>query len=105
MCIRDRSSTLAWSTNAHLHRGDVERFLALQLRSDSPLFRYYRGYAHVLEGRADEAKRVLAPAFREHPGDVFARLAQALLETVEGRPEAARLLLRQVDLQRRTVGG
>jgi len=100
-----RSSTLAWSTNAYLHRGDVERFLALQLRSDSPLFRYYRGYAHVLEGRADEARRVLAPAFREHPSDVFARLAQALLEIVEGRPEAARLLVRQVVLQRRTVGG
>lgn len=95
-----RSTTVSWSTNAYLHRGDIDRFRSSQLGSGSPLFRYYRGYADLLQGRIEEAKRILAPAYRDNPNDLFGRLAQALLETIENRPERARILLRQVALQR-----
>ncbi len=99
-----RSTTVSWSTNALLHKGDVDRFRSLQLGSGSPLFRYYRGYADLLQGRMEEAKRVLAPAYRDNPNDLFGRLAQAVLETIEGRRERARILLRQIMLQRDAMG-
>jgi DNA-binding winged helix-turn-helix (wHTH) protein/tetratricopeptide (TPR) repeat protein len=93
-----------WTPNALLYLGEDERFLSLLPDAGSPLQRYYRGYALARRGRTDEALRVLQPAYRERPGDVFARLARALAEILAGRGDAASLILRQLADQRRELG-
>jgi tetratricopeptide (TPR) repeat protein len=89
-----------WTPNALLYLGDPARFLALLPSGGAPLARFYRGYAHWREGRAQAAVQELAPAFRERPSDPFSRLAEALVAILEGRADDARLLLGQLALQR-----
>ncbi len=89
-----------WTPNALLYLGDPARFLALLPSGGAPLARFYRGYAHWRDGRAQAAVQELAPAFRERPSDPFSRLAEALVAILEGRADDARLLLGQLALQR-----
>jgi len=93
-------STAGWTPNAFLYDGKAGRFLELLPRGESPLLRYYRGWALAESGPAGSALRELQPAFRSHPADVFARLAEALVAILEGRSSEARLLLGQLALQR-----
>jgi tetratricopeptide (TPR) repeat protein len=99
-----QATTLSWSLNAFLHQQRPAHFLRLLRSSEAPFYRYYRGYAEVLLGRENAARQTLSPAFRTNPADQFARLAQALLAILEGRPEEAQVLLRQLVLQRRELG-
>lgn len=84
--------------------GDVRRFLRVLPGSDTPLFRYQRGFAEMVEGRNAAAYRALEPAFRLNPADAHARLSHALLAVIEGRPEEAREIVRQLARQREVVG-
>jgi DNA-binding winged helix-turn-helix (wHTH) protein len=88
-----------WTPNAMLYLRRLPRFAALLPAGDSPLSRYYRGYVLAEQGRTGEALAVLRPAFRDHPGDVFARLASALADVLEGHREAASLQLQQLGRQ------
>jgi tetratricopeptide (TPR) repeat protein len=89
-----------WTPNVLLYEAKWERFLELLPRGESPLLRYYRGYALAESGPAGDALRELEPAFRAHPADVFARLAEGLAAILHGRSAEARLLLGQLALQR-----
>lgn len=82
------------------YAGAWDRFLAETAGRETPYYRYYQGFAEAMRGEPDAAATVLAPAFRQHPGDLFARLSQALLAAVEGRPEEARVMLDQLVEQR-----
>jgi DNA-binding winged helix-turn-helix (wHTH) protein/tetratricopeptide (TPR) repeat protein len=93
-----------WTPNALLYRGEHDRFLELLPAGESPLFRFYRGLAELRRGREETARAVLAPAYAQAPNDLFARLAQALLDSHEGRSEEARTVLSQLALQRRQTG-
>ncbi len=84
----------------YLYERRWDRFLALLRGRDTPVFRYYRGYAETMRGRLDEAREALEPAFVEHPGDLFGRLCQALLANLRGDPEEARVVLEQLARQR-----
>jgi DNA-binding winged helix-turn-helix (wHTH) protein/tetratricopeptide (TPR) repeat protein len=93
-----------WTPNALLHRGDLDRFAALLPQGGSPLLRFYRGFVLHRLGRDQEALAALGPAFRDRPGDVFARLAEALAALLRQDRESAGILLGQLSLQRRKVG-
>jgi DNA-binding winged helix-turn-helix (wHTH) protein len=93
-----------WTPNALLYLGQNERFLELVPEGNTPLIRFYRGYARHRSGDARGALVDLGPAFRERPSDPFARLAEALVAILEERDDEARLLLRQLALQRTRLG-
>lgn len=93
-----------WTPNAYLYLGDADRFLALLPPGSSPLFRFYRGMAERRRSRPEESRRALSPAFETAPSDLFARLSQALLAALDGRPEESKILLRQLSLQRGKLG-
>ncbi len=93
-----------WTPNAYLYRRDYTRFLQLLPATDSPVFRFYRGYAEFMTGKREQARATLGPAFRLNPNDVFARLSQALLAIAEERPEEAREVLRQLRRERQETG-
>lgn len=97
--------TSGWTPNALLYRGRTARFLELLVGGESPLQRYYRGAALNDSGRRHEALRELLPAFERHPGDLFARLAEAQAALLAGRTADALVLLRQLALQRERLGG
>ena len=82
-----------------LYLGEWERFLKSVSGRDSPYFRYYRGWAEWQSGRQEVARSILEPAFREHPGDLFARLAQALLAIINGSYDEASVVLEQLGRQ------
>lgn len=84
----------------YLYAGDWETFLRLLSGRTSPYYRYYRGYAQLMRGERAAAQATLAPAFAEHPGDLFGRLSQALLAIVRGEDEEARVVLAQLTRQR-----
>jgi DNA-binding winged helix-turn-helix (wHTH) protein/tetratricopeptide (TPR) repeat protein len=84
----------------YLYERRWDRFLALLSGRDTPVFRYYRGYAESMRGRPEAAREALEPAFVEHPGDLFGRLCQALLANLRGTPEEARVVLKQLARQR-----
>ncbi|MGB7490712.1 MAG: winged helix-turn-helix domain-containing protein, partial [Thermoanaerobaculia bacterium] len=85
---------------SYRYQNDWESFLGLMTGWDSPHFRFYRGYAEQQLGNTDAAIAVLEPAFREHPGDLYGRLCQALLAVVKGDGAEARVVLGQLAHQR-----
>lgn len=89
-----------WTPNALLYLGRERRFLEIAARGTSPLARFYRGFAHYRLGESERARAELEPAFVDRPSDPFARLAEALVAILDGRPEEARLLVGQLALQR-----
>lgn len=93
-----------WTPNPYLYLGDTERFLRALPSTDTPLFRYYRGLALTIAGREKEAYEALEPAFRLNPGDSFARLSQALLAVLDGRPAEARQITAQFARERELLG-
>lgn len=84
----------------YLYLGDWDRFLESLSGRDSPYFRYYRGWAEWWNGNPDQAREALEPAFREHPGDLFGRLSQALFAILEDRHGEAVVVLEQLIRQR-----
>jgi hypothetical protein len=105
--LRRDSTFLAdggWTPNAWLYRRELARFLELLPAGDSPLFRYYRGFAELGGGDRGSARAVLAPAFVAAPNDLFARLSEALLAVVDERLDRARAILDQIVLQREKTG-
>lgn len=93
-----------WTPSIHLYESEPDRFLRYLPAAETASFRYYRGYAQLLQGKIPAARESLGPAFRLNPHDVFARLSAALLDTVEGRPVEALEVLRGLERQRRAVG-
>lgn len=89
-----------WTPNVLLYLGLERRFLEISVQGDSPLSRFYRGFAHYRLGERDQALAQLGPAFAERPADPFARLAEAVVAILEQRYTDARLLLGQLALQR-----
>lgn len=96
--------TVGGSPNAYLHQGRLERFLDTVPASDMAYHRWYRGFTELLLGRPQRARESLEPAFRSSPGEVFGRLAHALLAVIDGDAEAARAIVRQVSAQRDVLG-
>lgn len=88
----------------YLYQGRLTEFLRQLPASGSAYHRYFRGFAETLLGHPDTAAAVLEPAFRENPGDVFGRLASALLAQIEGDSTAAIEIVRQVARQREAQG-
>ena len=72
-----------------LYLGEPERFLDETRHFRGLRARYSRGQALLLAGRREEAERELAPLFRLAPGELWARLAQALLAVIDGEPDEA----------------
>jgi DNA-binding winged helix-turn-helix (wHTH) protein/tetratricopeptide (TPR) repeat protein/TolB-like protein len=95
---------LGGSPNAYLHQGRLERFLEAVPVSEMAYHRWYRGFAELLLGHPERARESLEPAFRSSPGEVFGRLSHALLAVIDGDPEAARAIVRQVSSQRDELG-
>jgi DNA-binding winged helix-turn-helix (wHTH) protein/tetratricopeptide (TPR) repeat protein len=93
-----------WTPNTYLYTGEIDRFLDVLPATDSPLFRYHRGLALVVGGRAKEAYDVLEPAFRTNPNDSFARMSHALLAILDERRGDARRIVDELVRQRRAVG-
>lgn len=93
-----------WSPTPYLFAGKTARFLQALPATDAPAFRYFRGFVEFSRGRRDMARRVLEPAFRLNPNDVYARLSLALLAVIDGDPEEARVILAQLARQREIVG-
>lgn len=87
----------------YLYAGDLPRFLESLPESDAPRFRYARGFAELMQGRADAAYRTLEPSFRSNPADAHARLSHALLAVIEGRHDEARAIVRHFVRQRELV--
>lgn len=96
---------LGGSPNTFLYQGKLDRFLQVLPASEMPYIRYYRGFAELLRDRVDAARAELEPAFRAGPGEVFGRLAYALLATVEGDGAAARRIVDSLARQRQRLGG
>jgi DNA-binding winged helix-turn-helix (wHTH) protein/tetratricopeptide (TPR) repeat protein len=95
---------LGGSPNAYLHQGRLERFLDAVPVSEMVYHRWYRGFAELLLGRPERARASLEPAFRSSPGEVFGRLSHALLAVLDGDPEAAQAIVRQLSAQRDALG-
>jgi tetratricopeptide (TPR) repeat protein len=96
--------TLGGSPNAYLYQGRRERFLAVVPLSEMAYHRWYRGFAELLEGRPEQARTSLEPAFRSSPGQIFGRLSHALLAVIDGDQQAARAIVRGVAAQRQAMG-
>jgi tetratricopeptide (TPR) repeat protein len=94
-----------WIPRTPFYRGDYARFLALLPAIESPIFRFYRAMAELGRGGETEAKRLLEPVFRMNPGDLFARLSQALLALLEGNAREGGIILDHLALQREELGG
>ena len=97
-------SATSWVPNALLYSGEIERYLRLLPAPSSPFMRYFRAEALLRLDRVAEAAEVLRPAFASNPGDQAARLAEALLQLLEGNRAAALTILRALDEQRRRLG-
>lgn len=93
-----------WTPNVVLYQGDPDRFLDLVPETGTPIFRYYRALAHLVAARPDQAASAARPAYAENPEDSFARLSEALVAAVDGRPEDARVILGGLALQREKLG-
>jgi tetratricopeptide (TPR) repeat protein len=89
--------------NVYLYLGDLDRFRRELPAFETPISAFYGGFAALREGETDAAREILAPAFAMSPSDVFARLAAALLALVEGDRDDARVILRQLELQRQQL--
>lgn len=89
--------------NALLYQNELEEFLALTPGTDTPYHRFYRGFAEYLRGEEATARALLEPAFRRNPSDLFARFSHALLATIDGEPDAAKAIVREVARQRRML--
>lgn len=87
-----------------LYLGRYEEYLALLPAAETPYYRFYRGLAEALRGRPEEARAILAPAFRLNPNDLFARLAAGLLAILEGDARGGAEIVRQIARQRRELG-
>jgi len=98
-------ATEGWIPRTPLYREEYERFLEQLPAIESPIFRYYRACAELRRDRKEEAKRLLEPVFRMNPGDVFARLSQAMLAVLEGDNAEAVLILDHLVLERERLGG
>lgn len=98
------STVYGGAPTAYLYLGDEERFVKALPGFSSPLYAFYRGLAAWRRGDHGEVARHLRPAFAMAPGDVFARLAEALLAVEEGRATDSRAILRQLALQRDRLG-
>ncbi|MGH2603904.1 MAG: hypothetical protein ACRDJ9_31530, partial [Dehalococcoidia bacterium] len=48
-----------WSPNAYLYRGELAKFMRLLPTVDSPFFRFYRAWAHLLQDAPGEARTEL----------------------------------------------
>ena len=93
-----------WTPNALLYLGENDRFLELLPSTDTPIFRYYRGWALQAEGsRREEALRAVSGAFRQNPNDLFARLSSALEAILQNRSDEAGEVLRGLARQRREL--
>jgi DNA-binding winged helix-turn-helix (wHTH) protein/tetratricopeptide (TPR) repeat protein len=93
-----------WAPNALLYARQEERYLELLPAATSPFMRYLRGVALARLGRPAEAQEVLRPAFAANPGDLYARMSEALLLVLEGDRDGALTILRALDEQRRRLG-
>jgi DNA-binding winged helix-turn-helix (wHTH) protein/tetratricopeptide (TPR) repeat protein len=93
-----------WTPNVLLYERDWDRFLKLLPATETPLFRFYRGYAMFQKGQRVEAGEVVSPSFRQNPHDVFARFGQALTAIVGGQPAEAIAQIRQLARQRAELG-
>lgn len=93
-----------WSPNAYLYRGELAKFVRVLPSVDSPFFRFYRAWVHVLEGAPAAARAELEPAFPMNPPDVFARLDRALLAVLSGDVSLGRDVVRELARQRRELG-
>ncbi len=92
-----------WTPNVYLYQRDYPRFLRWLPATNTPVFRYYRGYAAYASGNTTAARAALSEVFRLNPSDVFARLSNALLNIIDGRPAEAQEVLRQLVRQRTEV--
>jgi hypothetical protein len=72
-----------------LYLGEPERFLAEMRAAPGLRARYSRGQALLLAGDEAAAEAQLAPLFSAAPGQLWARLAQALLAVVQDKPQEA----------------
>jgi DNA-binding winged helix-turn-helix (wHTH) protein/tetratricopeptide (TPR) repeat protein len=88
------------SPNTLLYLRKYDRFLETLPDSGAAIHLYYRGLAEMLNGEPDVARELLAPAFRNHPADVFARYSEALVAVLDGEPEEAALIVDQIVRQR-----
>jgi DNA-binding winged helix-turn-helix (wHTH) protein/tetratricopeptide (TPR) repeat protein len=93
-----------WTPNVLMYEREWDRFLALLPATSTPLFRFYRGYALLQQGRNADARKQVAPSFRQNPHDVFARFGQALTAIVDGQPKEAVEQIRQLSRQRVELG-
>jgi predicted Zn-dependent protease len=94
-----------WTPNVLLYERQWDQFLAQLPARDTPLFRFYRGYALYHSGRRAEARAQLAPSFRQHPNDVFSRLCRALIAVIDGRSAEAVTEIRHLARQRLELDG
>ena len=89
--------------NVLLYQNRFDEYLATLSAGDSAYHRFYRGLAEYLRGNDEIATEILEPAFRKNPEDVFGRFAHALLSIIEGDLEAARVIVRKIIDQRRSL--
>ncbi|GMU65557.1 MAG: hypothetical protein AMXMBFR36_18310 [Acidobacteriota bacterium] len=87
-----------------LYLGRYDEYLALLPAGETPYYRFYRGLTEALRGRTEEARAILAPAFRLNPNDLFARFAAGLLAILEGDARGGAEIVRQIARQRRELG-
>lgn len=87
-----------------LYQGRYDEYLALLPAGETPYYRFYRGLTEALRGRTEEARAILAPAFRLNPNDLFARFAAGLLAILEGDARGGAEIVRQIARQRRELG-
>ncbi len=97
-------SVEGWTPNTLLYRNRLAAFLDRLPEADSPVFLYYRGLVKFLQGKPQEAVRVLRPAFTHNPNDVFARLSAALVAILAGDKSTALVRLNDLVLDRTRLG-
>ena len=88
----------------YLYAGELQRFVDSIPGSDSPRFRYSRGFAELMMDQPGPAYRTLEPSFRSNPADAYARMSHALLAIIEERHGEARAIVRHFVRQRELVG-
>jgi len=71
-------SVEGWTPNTLLYQRRLDAFLNWLPATDAPIFLYYRALTRIMQGRPDDARRVLESGSEGNPNDPFARLSEAL---------------------------
>jgi tetratricopeptide (TPR) repeat protein len=86
---------LAQQAHDAMHSGDSERaeelwLQALEIQPDVPMLRFNLAQAYELQGRRDEAQKIIEDLHRQYPDYLFARCALAIRHAEKGEIAAAR---------------